>query len=152
MDRITSPSCQISQVSWPREPTLPYQEFRSPGRLVQGGALDARKKSRGSDQPWPPAPYKKTSLIVFCPLFCPRNPTRLGGEEISSWWSKNGKRGGTDNHITFWVRRPSFLDPVLTKLLTWLLRKTPGRSAETWKAAFFFLWKLKNQLLVFNDY
>ena len=32
-------------------------QTKAPRRLVQGGALDARKKTRESDQPWPPAPY-----------------------------------------------------------------------------------------------
>ena len=30
---------------------------QSLGRLVEGGALDARKQTRKSDQPWPPAQY-----------------------------------------------------------------------------------------------
>ena len=42
-----------------------FRPRRSLGRLVQGGALDARKKTRGSDQPWPPAPYKAKDTVVI---------------------------------------------------------------------------------------
>ena len=45
-----------------------FRPRRSLGRLVQGGALDARKKTRGSDQPWPPAPYLFCRMNVQIPL------------------------------------------------------------------------------------
>ena len=101
------------------------------GRLVQGGALDARKETRGSDQPWPPAPICFW-LFISCFLFvsCTRCQLSLFlyfHEGMMQWGWCLDPPGG----IRAFLRDPARFAMASLLFFVWLLLCAPVVGSQT---------------------